>query len=115
MQYLEEALQNYNQYNIIVPITISKKYFVGIVDELLIWKNEYNGIVIGSREEFSEAIERSDSDYRITEDNLIYSTNDSEKIYKIKYILLEYIIYENYEALLKNLIEELKNKKMVLE
>jgi len=105
INFLRETLQNYIQFGVKLPINymqMNGKEKNGYV----IWRGFDPMILISSRDFFNEGLRTSTSDYRVSEDNIIYETNDYNKIRKVILIMLT---NEKYEDVLAGMINELDN------
>ena len=107
--YLRRALQNYKQFDVMTPIQLSKRILEDN-ESILIWKDEYSGICIGVREEFEDQIRYFNSDYRVTEDNLLFEVSSD-----FKDLIMEVCLNGDYETRLSRLIDVLEfNRKLEL-
>ena len=109
--FLFDTLQNYIQYDVEIPVVLSSDITnIKNDSELVMWKNDMNEIVIGTREEFDKNKKISNCDYRIDDDCIIYTTQDKDKISLITSSVIEaFINGYSYSKMIDDLIINTKN------
>ena len=118
IDYLRNAKQNYIQFDVMLPINLSKTVFnfaqngVPKDEYMMIYKGWAPTIEISSREEYErfKAV-NCDSDYRAYENGLLFCTNDIGEIETVVKSVLDYYMYKDYEATIDGMIMALSPKK----
>ena len=110
--YLDNAIQNYEQYNIEEPINMSKEVFNNTENIYSIWKGFDPGLNITTKDEFMNVLDSNNSDYRINHENLLFETNEYDLIERICETVIEgYTGKRSYSSVLSFIKILLNNNK----
>ena len=118
IKYLNEAKQNYIQFDVKEAVCVSPAIFEYAEDELpenesmVIYEGWAPTIEISSLSEYKEYKRVNNGhDYNINEKGIIFSTNDIEIIKKVVLSTYMYFEHKDYEQYIDDLINSIKKER----
>ncbi len=118
IEYLRRTRQNFVQFDVQTPISISNSVidfaYKGLPEKesMMIYKGWYPTIEISSRTEFERCKRvNNDSDYRVTDNNILFDTDDMDKIHGVVNAICNYIATGDYIEAIDGMISSLEPSK----